>query len=53
LEGATAVRQLLITTILAFSVTFLALAQTTVTPDFSGTWVLNTAKSTLAKDNTT
>jgi len=37
--------------VLAFSGT--ALGQTVATPDFSGTWVLNTSKSTLEKDNTT
>ena len=29
-----------------------ALAQTSAAPDFSGTWVLNPTKSTLAKDST-
>lgn len=29
-----------------------AVGQSAVTPDFSGTWVLNTGKSTLAKDST-
>jgi len=29
-----------------------ALGQSAATPDFSGTWVLNTGKSTLAKDST-
>jgi hypothetical protein len=50
--GATAVRQLLITIALLLAVGFPSLAQTPVAPDFSGTWVLNTAKSTLAKDST-
>jgi len=45
-------RQLLVTIALVLAVTFSALAQTTAVPDFSGTWVLNLAKSTLAKDNT-
>lgn len=31
---------------------FSALAQSTAVPNFSGTWVLNVAKSTFAKDNT-
>ena len=31
----------------------LGAGQTTAAPDFSGTWVLDAAKSTLAKDNTT
>lgn len=38
---------------LILAAAFSALAQTTATPDFSGTWVLNSAKSTLAKDNAT
>ena len=46
-------RQLLVTTTLVLAVMFSTLAQTTATPDFSGTWVLNAAKSTLPKDNTT
>ena len=50
--GATAVRQLLIRLPIVLAVTFSALAQTAVTPDFSGTWVLNVSKSTLAKDST-
>jgi hypothetical protein len=29
---------------------FAALAQTTAAPDFSGTWILKAAKSTLSKD---
>jgi len=45
------VRQLLIRLPLVLAVTFSALAQTAVTPDFSGTWVLNVSKSTLAKDS--
>jgi hypothetical protein len=45
-------RQLLVTIALVLAVMFSALAQTTATPDFSGTWVLNAAKSTLPKDNT-
>jgi hypothetical protein len=44
--------QLLITITLALAVTFSALAQNSTTPDLSGTWVLNPAKSTLGKDNT-
>jgi len=45
-------RQLLVTITLVLAVMFSALAQTTAVPDFSGTWVLNFAKSALAKDNT-
>ncbi len=36
---------------LVLAVTFSALAQTTAALDFSGTWALNAAKSTLAKDS--
>jgi hypothetical protein len=50
--GATAVCQLLIKLPIVLAVTLSALAQTAVTPDFSGTWVLNVSKSTLAKDST-
>jgi hypothetical protein len=50
-KRCTAVRQLLITITLVLAVAFSALAQTPVTPDFSGTWVLSVAKSTLAKDS--
>jgi hypothetical protein len=45
-------RQLLFTITLLLAVMFSALAQTTATPDFAGTWVLNAAKSTLPKDST-
>jgi flagellar hook assembly protein FlgD len=45
-------RQLLVATTLVLAVMFSALAQTTAVPDFSGTWVLNVAKSTLPKDST-
>jgi hypothetical protein len=45
-------RQLLILLPLVLGVTVSAPAQTAVTPDFSGTWVLNVSKSTLAKDST-
>jgi len=45
-------RQLLITITLVLAGMFSVLAQTAAVPDFSGTWVLNIAKSTLAKDNT-
>ncbi len=38
-------RQLLFTITLVLAVMFSALAQTTAAPDFSGTWVLNAAKS--------
>ncbi|HUA01927.1 MAG TPA: hypothetical protein VMB02_16440 [Candidatus Aquilonibacter sp.] len=37
---------------MVLAVVLSALAQGTAAPDFSGTWVLNIAKSTLAKDNT-
>jgi hypothetical protein len=46
------VRQLLIMITLVLAVMFSAVAQTTAAPDFSGTWVLSAAKSTLAKDST-
>jgi len=49
---APVMRQLLVTITLVLAVMFSALAQTTVAPDFSGTWVLNAAKSTLPKDST-
>ena len=45
-------RQILVTITLVLAVMFSALAQTTAAPDFSGTWVLNAAKSTLPKDST-
>jgi len=45
-------RQLLFRLPIVLAVTFSALAQTAVTPDFSGNWVLNVSKSTLAKDST-
>jgi hypothetical protein len=45
-------RQLLTTVTLALVVMFLPIAQTTAAPDFSGTWILNDAKSTLPKDST-
>jgi hypothetical protein len=45
-------RQLLVTITLVLAVVVSALPQTTAAPDFSGTWVLNTAKSTLPKDST-
>lgn len=45
-------RQLLIKLPIVLTVTFSAVAQTAATPDFSGTWVLNVPKSTLAKDST-
>ena len=44
-------RQLLVTITLVLAVTLSALAQTAAAPDFSGTWVLNTAKSTFPKDS--
>ena len=49
---ATIMRQLLVTTTLVLAATCATLAQTTAPPDLSGIWVLNLAKSTLAKDNT-
>jgi hypothetical protein len=45
-------RQLLVTIALVLAVAFTALAQNTSAPNLSGTWILNSAKSTLAKDNT-
>lgn len=42
-------RQALIAIILALAVTFSALAQNPVTPDLTGTWVFNLAKSKLSK----
>lgn len=42
-------RQLLITITLVLAVMFLARAQNAAAPDFSGTWVFNPAKSTLAQ----
>jgi hypothetical protein len=45
-------RQLFVTITLVLAGTFSALAQTTAVPNFSGTWVLNAAKSTLPKDST-
>jgi len=46
-------RQLLITIILVLAAMFSDFAKTTAAaPDFSGTWVLNVAKSTLSKDST-
>jgi hypothetical protein len=50
--GTIAVRQLLVTITLVLAVMFSALAQTTAAPDFSGSWVLNAAKSKLPKDST-
>lgn len=44
-------RQFLILFTLALAVMFPALGQTPVAPDFSGTWVLDVAKSTLPKDS--
>jgi hypothetical protein len=43
------VRPVLITITLALAVTFSALAQNPVTPDLSGTWVFNRARSKLSK----
>jgi hypothetical protein len=45
-------RQLLATILLVFTLMFSVFAQTTAAPDLSGTWVLNSAKSTLPKDST-
>lgn len=44
-------RHILVTITLVLAVMFSALAQT-APPDFSGTWVLNAANSTLPKDST-
>jgi hypothetical protein len=46
------VRQLLVTILLVFAVTVSVVAQTAAMPVLSGTWVLNDAKSPLAKDST-
>jgi hypothetical protein len=45
-------RHILVTITLVLGVMFPALAQTTAAPDFSGSWVLDAAKSTLPKDST-
>lgn len=45
-------RQFLITIALVLAVMFPEFAKATEAPDFSGTWVLNATKSTLAKDST-
>jgi hypothetical protein len=45
-------RQFLITNVLVLAVMFSTLAQTAAAPDFSGTWDLNIAKSTLPKEST-
>ena len=45
-------RRLVVTITMVLAVMFPALAQTATAPDLSGTWVLDSAKSTLAKDNT-
>jgi hypothetical protein len=45
-------RQLVVAVTLVLGVAFSVVAQTTATPNFSGTWVLNSSKSTLAKDDT-
>lgn len=45
-------RKPLVMMTLILAAVFSALAQGAAPPDFSGTWVLNLAKSTLAKDNT-
>lgn len=45
-------RHLLATMTLVLGLSFPDLAQAPPTPDFSGTWVLNLAKSTVTKDNT-
>jgi hypothetical protein len=51
-DGPLFMRQLLITITLVLAVMFSQFAQATAAPDFSGTWVLNAAKSTLPKDST-
>jgi len=45
-------RHFLITITLVITVMFSVFATAAETPDFSGTWVLNVAKSTLPKDST-
>jgi hypothetical protein len=52
MRAAAVVRQPLITTTLALAIAFSALAQKPVTPDLSGRWVFNPAKSKLSKDVT-
>jgi hypothetical protein len=49
---ATVMRQFLITITLVITVVFSVFATAAKAPDFSGTWVLNVAKSTLPKDST-
>ncbi len=46
-------RQFLIPITLVIAVMFSVFAMAAETPDFSGTWVLNVAKSTLPKDSAT
>jgi hypothetical protein len=48
----TAMRRILITISLLLAAMFSAFTHTSAAPDFSGTWVLNIAKSTLPKDST-
>jgi hypothetical protein len=49
---ATVMRQFLITITLVITVVFSVFSTAAEAPDFSGTWVLNVAKSTLPKDST-
>ena len=49
---ATVMRQFLTTITLVIAVMFAVFATAAEAPDFSGTWVLNVAKSTLPKDST-
>src|SRR5438876_7286684 len=51
-RGGSKVMRLLATITLVLVMTCSALAQAGAPPDFSGTWVLNPTKSTLAKDAT-
>ena len=45
-------RFLLVTIMQVLALTLSVCGQTTAAPDFSGTWVLSAAKSTLPKDST-
>jgi hypothetical protein len=49
---ATVMRLLLGSITMVIALMFSALAQSAAAPDFSGTWLLNAAKSTLPKDST-
>ena len=51
-DRITVMRQLLVTFVLVVAVMFSTFAQTAATPNLSGTWVLNTPKSSIPKDST-